>query len=59
MEEILWVVLQEGVLRDAPNLSTSTYFRNLVISDFKARELLTPEITYHLLTGEPLKPNAA
>lgn len=55
IEEVLFSLWEEGIQKEEPNLSTSMYFRNLMIADFKRRNLLTPEIIDALLTGEPLK----
>lgn len=55
MEPILFAVMQEGPLKDDPNLSASSYARNLIFQDLKARGLLSPEILDALITGLPLK----
>jgi hypothetical protein len=59
VEPILFALVQEGVLREDPDLSASVYARNLIFADLKARQLLTPEIMESLVTGRPLKPPEA
>lgn len=50
LNDVLFAVLQEGILGPEPSLSASTYIRSLVISDFDRRGLLTPDIK-DLLVG--------
>jgi hypothetical protein len=50
LNDVLFTVLQEGILGQEPNLSASTYIRNLVVKDFDRRGLLTPDIK-DLLVG--------
>lgn len=54
IEEALWTLLQEGVLSDMPKMSASTYLRNLMIADFKVRNILSPAVIDSLLTGLPV-----
>lgn len=54
MEQTVWALLQEGILVHE-DISASTYFRTLVVEDFKRRGLLSPEIIDSLITGQDLK----
>jgi hypothetical protein len=44
----------EGPLKDEPELSASTYARNLIFKDLSDRGFLTKELLDALITGQPL-----
>lgn len=52
IEASIWMLAQSALL--AEDITASSYIRNLIITDLRARRILTEELLVGLLTGKTL-----